>query len=428
MSGLGPLSDGGRVVIIGGGPAGVACGLACLRLAKVSGLRIAVTIVEGKEFDEERQYNQCLGVLSPPLPALLEHELELPFPWHLSRGEIREYVLRSEHEQLALSDEHFPSVALRRVQFDAYMLQAARERGVQVLPARAVDLEFHEQGVVVYTDSAPLEGEVVVGAFGLDDGSAAMFERHTPYRRPQSLDTLVTKYHPGEEGMAHFGPRIHAFLPVDPRIEFAAVTPKGNHLSIALAGRQVDSSLMRHFLTQPGTRSCLPALERAGEWDANDLRFFKGRFPRSLARGYYGDRYVMVGDAAGLVRAFKGKGVTSAVQTGIRAAETVMGPGFSARAFQDHYRPANQELAGDMPYGRTMRLLAIGLARTALLDLVLRAAPQEPRLRAALFDAVSGRTSFRQVLANSLCFASLKAILRQAGPTHRRATAPERRA
>jgi flavin-dependent dehydrogenase len=172
---------------------------------------------------------------------------------------------------------------------------------------------------------------------------------------------------------------------------------------------------MRQFLALPGVRPHLPALERAGERDANDLRFFKGRFPSSLARGYYGDRYVMVGDAAGLVRAFKGKGVTTAVQTGLRAADTIMHGGISARAFQESYRRANQEIRSDYPYGQLMRLLTTGLARTDLLGLILRAASREPRVRAALFDAVSGRTSYREVLANSLSAASLWAILRQAG-------------
>jgi len=416
MGGMGPLTDGSRVVIIGGGPAGVACGLACLRMTLARGPRIAVTIIEGKDFNEERQHNQCLGILSPPLPALLEQELGLPFPWHLSRGEIQEYVLHSDHEQLALCGEHFPSVALRRVQFDAYMLQAAREHGVEVLPARAVDLEFHAQGVVVYTDSAPLEGDAVVGAFGLDDGTADMFERHTRYRRPALIDTLVTKYHPGEQAMSHFGPRIHAFLPAHRRIEFAAITPKGNHLSIALAGRKIDSKLMQRVLALPAMRKQLPDLERAGQRDPNDLRFFKGRFPRTLARAYFGDRYVMVGDAAGLVRAFKGKGVTSAVQTGIRAAETMLKAGISARAFHAHYREANREIIQDLPYGRLMRLLAIGLAQSGLLDRILRAARREPRLQIALFDAVSGRTAYREVLRNSLSLSSLAAITRAAIP------------
>jgi flavin-dependent dehydrogenase len=413
---MGPLSEGSRVVIIGGGPGGAACGLAALRLAAARGIRLGVTIVEAKEFTGERHYNQCLGVLSPPLPSLLEQDLGLPFPWHLSRGQIQEYVLHSEHEKLTLRGEHYPSVALRRVQFDAFMLEAARQRGAEVLSARAVDLEFGEQGVVVYTDSAPLEGDAVVGAFGLDEGTAAIFKRHTRYRGPAFLDTMVTKYHPGEQAMSRFGPRIHAFLPAHPRMEFAAITPKGNHLSIVLAGRKIDSRLMQHFLALPAIRAQLPDLDQAGQWDLNDLRFFRGRFPCSLARAYYGDRYLMVGDAAGLVRAFKGKGVTTAIQAGIRAAEAMLQTGISGRAFQAHYEKANREIIRDLPYGRLMRTLAIGLARTAIFDRVLRAARHEPRLQEALFDAVSGRNSYREVLANILAPSSLAAILRSVLP------------
>ena len=64
---LGPLRDGGHVVIIGGGPGGAACATAVCRLAQSLGREIRVTVYEGKTFAGERHYNQCVGVLSPPL-------------------------------------------------------------------------------------------------------------------------------------------------------------------------------------------------------------------------------------------------------------------------------------------------------------------------------------------------------------------------
>ena len=67
---LGPL-DKGHVVIIGGGPGGTACALALHHMAAEMGRKIRITIVEGKQFVGEMQYNQCVGVLSPPLPDLL---------------------------------------------------------------------------------------------------------------------------------------------------------------------------------------------------------------------------------------------------------------------------------------------------------------------------------------------------------------------
>jgi flavin-dependent dehydrogenase len=413
MSSTGPIPNQGKVVILGGGPAGVSCGMALQRLAQQSGRPIQITIVEGKEFAGERHYNQCVGVLSPPIAALMEKELGIPFPKHLSLREVRGYVLHTDREQITLEGDDQPSLALRRVQFDAYMLDAAKERGVHILPARAVDLEFHDNNVIVYTENTPLQADVVVGAFGLDEGSAAMFARHSAYRPPYALSSVVTKFHPGDAAMNAFGSYIHAFLPRHPEIEFGGITPKGNHLTINIAGKFVDTRLMESFLQLSEVIKVLPNFDRTRLTNPKDLRFFKGRFPSSLAHGYYGDRYVMIGDAAGLVRAFKGKGVTSAIKTGIRAAHTILHSGISARAFDADYRSANQDIIGDLPFGQMMRFLTITFSRWGFLDPILRSAHHSEDMQLALFNAVSGHAPYREILALSLKPQSLLGILRE---------------
>jgi flavin-dependent dehydrogenase len=408
---LGPLMQ-GHVVIIGGGPGGTACALALQRMAAEMGREIRITVVEGKQFVGEMHYNQCVGVLSPPLPELLWNHLGVKFPYMLFRSSISQYVIHTAREQITLVDKTQHSIALRRVQYDAFMLETVKKRGITVIPARAMDLEFHDEHVVVYTDNSPLEADVIVGAFGMDDGSTAMFNRLTPYRPPHALSSIVTKYHPSPEDMKTFGTSIHAFLPANSKIEFGGVTPKGNHLTINIAGSDVDADLMIAFLNQPEVREVLPKFNGDTEFDPLELIFYKGRFPRSLARGYYGDRYVLVGDAAGLVRAFKGKGVTSAVLTGIRAAETILKYGISEGAFYNHYCLLNKDITQDLPYGQIMRLFTIFLAHYRLLDPVLRAAKQSPQLQSALFDAVSAHAPYRQVIQQSLHPEIIMAVLR----------------
>ena len=81
---------------------------------------------------------------------------------------------------------------------------------ISVVPARAVDLELHDDRVVVYTDNTPLEADVIVGAFGMDEGSSAMFpHRLTPYRPPKALSSIVTKIHPSPESMQRL---VHASM------------------------------------------------------------------------------------------------------------------------------------------------------------------------------------------------------------------------
>ena len=118
---------------------------------------------------------------------------------------------------------------------------------------------------------------------------------------------------------------------------------------------------------------------------------------------------VVVGDAAGLVRAFKGKGVTSAILTGLRAADVILHQGISAAAFRS-YHIANSDITGDLSYGQMMRRLTILAARFNLVDPVLQAAEGDPGLRQALFDAVSAHRSYREVIHEGLSLASGLAI------------------
>jgi len=410
---LGPLRNGSRVIIIGGGPGGVSCALALHNQATQMGFSLNITILENKEFATERQYNQCVGVLSPPIASIIEERLGISFPFHLKREYIQGYILHAGKEQIVLDESGEHSISLRRIQFDAYMLESVKRLGIRVIQTRVVDLEFFHEYVVVYTESLPLKGDVVVGAWGMDDGSATLFHRVTGYSPPDALHSIVTKYHPGEEGMARFGNYIHALLPRHQRIEFGGITPKGNHLTINIAGKTVDSQLMNEFLDMPTIRRLLPNFDVAGKRDPGDLQFFKGRFPCSLAKRYYGDRYVIIGDAAGLVRAFKGKGVTSAVLTGIRAAEVMLSYGISEACFSYHYCLANQDIIGDFPYGRLMRFLTISMSRLQLLDPVLRAAHHDPHLYNALLDAVSAHDTYRNVILEVMSPHSIYTILRE---------------
>jgi flavin-dependent dehydrogenase len=392
---LGPLRDGARVVVVGGGPAGAGTALALNRLARRTGRAIDVTVFEGKVFAGERHFNQCAGVLSPPVAEVMEESLGIPFPRHLIQREIAGYVLHSDRRAILLDSDDPPSYAVRRVQFDDHLLESARAAGIRVVACRVTDLEFHDDRVVVYAENGNAEADVVVGAFGADDGAAAVFRRSTEYRAPRFLSSIVTKIHPGPELMAAFGDRIHAFLPSMPGVEFGAVTPKGNHLTTNIAGEDVDAATMDAFLRRDAVRSVLP--RREGAKGKRDLAFFKGRFPISPARAFHGDRWVAVGDAAGLVRPFKGKGVTSAILTAARAAETILRDGISQRAFS-RYRRACRDITDDLPYGRAMRALAMALRRLNLLDSVMALAERDDRLRRALFGAVSAQSTYRAIV------------------------------
>ena len=107
-AGLGPLQDGGRVAILGGGPAGTAAAIALQMNGRLLGRELRVTLVESKQFTGEQHHNLCTGVLAPPIMELLENDLCVPFPYHLSRGKIPGYELHAAGETIYLQDTVSP--------------------------------------------------------------------------------------------------------------------------------------------------------------------------------------------------------------------------------------------------------------------------------------------------------------------------------
>jgi len=95
-SSLGPLNNRSVVVIIGGGPAGTTCAIALKKLAQARGITPRIVLYEGKIFEKKSYYNQCLGVLSPPLDKIMADDLGLPFPYHLIQRQIDGYVIHTD--------------------------------------------------------------------------------------------------------------------------------------------------------------------------------------------------------------------------------------------------------------------------------------------------------------------------------------------
>lgn len=398
---LSPLKDKDVVVIIGGGPAGSSCAIKLKQLALQKGIKSRIVIYEGKRFEKKSYYNQCLGVLSPPLDKIIEKELGIPFPKQIIQKNINGYYIYSENNTIKLSGEDDPSYACRRVEFDNYLFQKAKECGIETISARVTDLDFDSEGVMVYSESNNIKADVVVGAFGLDDGMAKTFERITSYRQPKFLSSIVTKIHPGEKAMEEFGNYIHAFLPCSlSHVEFGAITPKGNHLSTNIAGKNVDSNMMDEFLNLPAVRKALP-------YNFEDimphLYYFKGKFPTLPAKNLIGERYIMVGDAAGLNRPFKGKGINSAIITGIQAAEVIISHGISKTAFHNYLKSCCT-LTDDIPYGRGLRFLTNFGSKCRLLDSVFEIAKEEDSLKKAIFNIVSGHETYKKIWQETKSF------------------------
>ena len=390
---LGPLTDDSVVAIVGGGPSGAGCAIALLKMADEKGIKPKVFIYEGKTFEKSTHYNQCVGVLSPPIEEIMKDNLGVDFPHEMTQRLIEGYILHGAKDSILLEDKSAVSVSVRRVNFDAFLLAEAEKRGAKVIRSRVTSIELHHDCVRIYAESGNMKVDVIVGAFGLDDGACKIFERDTSYKMPPFLDSIVTKIHPGTDYMNDFENYIHAFLPPIDEIEFGAITPKYNHLTINIAGSHINTNHMDSFLKMKEVREVLPP---AFLWDTEELNYYKGRFPIGIAKGFYGDRFVTIGDAAGMVRPFKGKGVNSGILTGYRAAKVMIEYGISKTAFKKYHQMC-EGIVNDLIYGKALRFLTIRTAKMKLIDPVLELAGKNKDVNKVLFDCVSAHESLKNI-------------------------------
>jgi flavin-dependent dehydrogenase len=297
-----------------------------------------------------------------------------------------------------LGEEEGRSYAVQRSKLDAFLLEQAQVAGAQVIHNRVTGIEIYDQEVLLYSEGENCRAAVVVGAFGLDDGTCKVFEQGTPYRQPDFLNTIITRLHPGAEFLQQVGPTIQAFLLSLPGMEFGAVTPKADHLAINIAGREVSSEAMLRFLRSAPVQRFLPPHQRR----ENPLHYFRGKFPIAPAQHLYGDRYVMIGDAAGLIRPFKGKGINSACLTGIFAANCILNHGVTRRAFHDHFMKDCEVFTRDLPYGRLARLLVKLAVHFRFMDHVLKIGKSDPVFMRCLFDSVTGHRAYRDIFIETV--------------------------
>ncbi len=394
---LGHLRDNETVVIIGGGPAGSSCGIMLSQLARRSGVQLRIIIFEPKDFSTER--NICSGVLSPPFQKLLS-TLGLELPQDIVQRRISGYMLHSAREAIFLKDQDEtgePTLTVDRADLDNFLLESARQLGVIVMDDIVVDVRpATDKVLVVSSGGGRILADVVVGAFGLNSFALRLFETYLPgYHRPQATRSILTDI-PMEPTVIDqvFEDAVYALL-VDslPRIEFAAITPKRDHVTINVVGKEIAGEDMDAFLNLPWTRKLVPN-------GTDPQPRFLNSFPSSPARHIYGDRFVSIGNTSGLLRPLKGKGINTSLITGIEAARTMMKVGISRQAFDD-FSVRCHALAEEYRYGIVLRSLYNLSLRLGALDAVVDLARREPILYQAFHDMVSGEGSYQAIIKRS---------------------------
>ncbi|SEG78289.1 Dehydrogenase (flavoprotein) [Thermomonospora echinospora] len=275
------MSGGHDLLVVGGGPAGLATALHAVRAG------FDVVVAEPRRTPVDKACGE--GLMPGAVRAL--HALGVPVPGHPITG-IR-YVQGACHVQAAF--RRSPGLGVRRTGLHAALHQAVIDAGVPVLPVRVGEIRQDATGVTAV--GAGLRARWLAAADGL----------HSPIRRALGLEAAT-------RGTPRYGLRRHYAVP--PRsscVEVhwgpcgeAYVTPLGP----ALVGVALLTTQRSPFDTQltafPGLAARFPA-EAA-------LTAVRGAGPlRQSARTRVHGRVLLVGDAAGYIDALTGEGISLAL-------------------------------------------------------------------------------------------------------------------
>jgi len=416
------LGDGSSVGIVGGGPAGSMAAIFLLEMASIQGIDLEVEIFEPRDFScaAPKGCNMCGGIISETLVQNLASE-GINLPTNVVQRGIESYILHmdvgSVRIETPLHEKRIGSVYrgagprdlrnTRWASFDLHLESLASSLGARVTRSRVKSINF-DNGVpsIEVKGEEPQVFDLAVVAVGVNSAAAKLVDGlDLPYRQPDTTKTFIREYYLGEEVVERtLGDSMHVFLLNLPRLEFAAIIPKGDYASVCLLGETIDSELVDAFLTSPQVKACMPE-----GWVAEPRSCQCS--PKIAIRGAvqpFADRLVFIGDC-GVTRLYK-DGIGAAYRTAKACATTAIFEGISEEDFRRNYWPVCRSIERDNAIGKvtfavTRQIQKRAFARRALLNITAREQNGGGRAKdmsQVLWDMFTGSAPYREIFLRTL--------------------------
>jgi flavin-dependent dehydrogenase len=429
------LVEGSRVAVIGGGPAGSFFSYFLKDMAERMGRDIAIDVYEPRDFSGvgPASCNMCGGIISESLVQNLAAE-GINLPTTVVQRGIDSYVLHmdvgSTLIETPMNEMRIGSVyratgprdlkEVRWHSFDGFLLNLASRNGVRLIKTRVENVRWEDRRPrVVVNDGSSESYDLLVVAVGVNSTSLKMFtDTGLEYEPPTTTKTFIREFYLGLDTISrHVGSSMHVFLLNIPGVEFAAIIPKGDYVSICLLGDKVDKTVLNSFLDSTEVKNCMPP-----GWESAKISCQCS--PKMSIRGAvkpFGDRLVFVGDS-GVTRLFK-DGIGAAYRTAKMAATTAVFHGVTESDFERHYWPVCQAIENDNSIGRllfkvTELIQKRRFARRAVYHMVEseQALSGHRRLMSMiLWDLFTGSATYREILKRALRPAFLARFLWDVG-------------
>ncbi len=438
------LTDGSKVVIIGGGPTGSFLAINLLRKAKRFGIKIEVIILEKKKtlnIHEQRsleghigECNFCAGGLSPKIyEALKKMGLILPANVIMDKAFIinifadwKTISLKVLGEMTSVYRGSRPRGRNDRIyNFDTFLLESAVKEGARIITAEATGLRYsiNNRVVVSYNgNSQIMEADFVAFAGGVN---GVVGDRLDSGKQPVSyLQNMMPGFHPPRvrktiifelntednhrlmhkiKGELYF--ILHGSRSL--KLDMISIVPKGKYITVALIGPSIDNStakdnlrIINEFMRLPHIRKILPQGSKL-----KNICICRPNMTTGVAKNPYGDRIAVVGDM--LTANLYKDGIGSAYEISAKLAEAVLTIGIDKRSLKEGYGPVIRKYQTNNALGKLVFLFIRTCFSSSLFSRIIYQAViterktrvrENRRLEEILWNVSSGEDTYKNII------------------------------
>jgi flavin-dependent dehydrogenase len=412
------LDDGSRIAVLGGGPAGSFFTYFLMAMAERLAVELRVDIYENRDYTRSGApgCNMCGGIVSESLVQALAAE-GIILPDTVVRRGVDSYILHMDVGSVKIMtplEEKRIGAVYRGAgpkgitssdweSFDGYLLSIAREKGAHLVNQKVERVLIQDGRPRLETRNGNSElYDLLVVATGVNTATLKLFQDlPLDYTPPRTTRTFICEYRLGRDVVGeHLGNSMHTYLLTLPRLEFAAIIPKGDYATVCMLGERIDQDLVNAFMNTPVVKNSMPP-----DWDSThkDCRCSPKINVRD-ARRPFADRILFIGDC-GVSRLYK-DGIGAAYRTSKAAAKTVLFQGVTKEDLKKHFWPACRTLRNDNTFGKLI-FLVVGMmqklkpVRKGILRMVIKEQAKKggrKRMSTVLWDMFTGSAPYREVL------------------------------
>ena len=364
------------VVVIGGGPAGSSFSYHAAKLG------LSVLLVDKRN---RGGYKCCAGGIMNRTSSLVNP------PSEVVEREVDGFLMVSPDGKLAEFDfSEVVGMTTYRTSFDSWMLGRAEDVGVRVLNGRRVEaVRFEEDGVCAKILGGEIfRSQMVVGAFGV---SSDLY-RQIGGQRPEVVIGLQMELAMDEDTVSsRIGDQVEYYFNSHyTKFGYVWIFPKRYGVSVgfvdSLRSEGKRERLLRFIKSDPVASKKL----RGGRPLPIDGRAFHGALiPNSIVRKTYGERFLLVGDAAGFTHPATSDGIYYALKSGELAAQTIAEAkkkgDFSSRNLRDYENKWKKCFSAELRGGKLIQERVYGRGMDQKWNLLVSELNKNNRLRSIVF-------------------------------------------